>query len=340
MNRNIWSVLLIILVINFLLTTGGTTAQKSNEKNGPENNAKNGPENNAKNGPENNAKKGPENNAKKGPENNAKKGPENKEKKGHSCCGKKGSTGNPKEKKKSDKNSEDNKNSQGDKISKDHAECTPSLHVECAHNCCKKKLAFIYDCWDNFKSYKNIIEQHTKGQQENNFQLQGAGDEDSGEDGGASTTGHSMAMAMPMSFQLSTHTIILFKFWETKTETSYYISLALCLLFGVLSVLLKLLRLHVEQALPQTKDTNVMNSGVLFKNNLTRSLLSFIIYSWDYLLMLIVMTFNVGLFFAVVVGLSIGFFLFGHKFVTCGKSSTDGLDVHKEFHGDPACCGC
>ncbi|EUD69535.1 hypothetical protein C922_00398 [Plasmodium inui San Antonio 1] len=306
MNKNIWNVLLIILVINFLLTMGGTTAQKNNGKNGPENN----------------------------------------ENKGHSCCGKKGSTGNSKEKKNDDKNSADDrnsaddKNSEDDKNSRDNAECTPSLHVKCAHNCCKKKLAFIYDCWDNFKLYRNIIQQHMKGQQENNFQLHGAAHENGGDDGGGSITGHSMAMPMPMTFQLSTHTIILFKFWETKTETSYYISLAICLLFGVFSVLLKLLRLHAEQALPQTKDTNVMTSVILFKNNLARSVLSFIIYSWDYLLMLIVMTFNVGLFVAVVAGLSIGFFLFGHKFVTCGKSSTDGLDVHKEFHGDPACCGC
>ncbi|ANQ09375.1 Copper transporter putative [Plasmodium coatneyi] len=318
MNKNIWNVLLIILVINFLLTTGGTTAQKNNGNNGPDNSRNNGPQNNEKNEPQNSRKNGPD----------------NKEKKEHSCCGKKDSTGSPEGKKKDEKISEDHKNS------KNNADCTPSLHVKCAHNCSKKKLAFIYDCWDNFKLYRNIIDQYMKGQQENNFQLQGAGDEDSGENGGGSMKGHSMAMSMPMSFQLSTHTIILFKFWETKTETSYYISLVLCFLFGVISVLLKLLRLHIEQTLPKTKDTNVMRSGILFKNNLTRSVLSFIIYSWDYLLMLIVMTFNVGLFVAVVVGLSIGFFLFGHKFVTCGRSSTDGLDVHKEFHGDPACCGC
>ncbi|CAA9989760.1 copper transporter, putative [Plasmodium knowlesi strain H] len=306
MNRNIWSVLLIIVVINFLLITGRTTDQRNNGKNGPANN----------------------------------------EKKEHSCCSKKDSTENLEGKKKDDDISgdgetlEDNNISKDDRNSKNNGECTPSLHVECAHNCSKKKLAFIYDCWDNFKLYRNIIEQYMRGQGENNFQLQGTGDENSDHDGAGSINGHNMAMPMPMSFQLSTHTIILFKFWETKTEASYYISLVICLLFGVLSVLLKVVRLQVEQTLPKTKDTNIMRSGILFKNNLTRSALSFIIYSWDYLLMLIVMTFNVGLFVAVVVGLSIGFFLFGHKFVTCGSNSTDGLDVHKEFHGDPACCGC
>ncbi|CRG94585.1 DEAD/DEAH box helicase, putative [Plasmodium gallinaceum] len=206
--------------------------------------------------------------------------------------------------------------------------CTPDFTISCSHKCCKKKLAFIQECWDNYKKYSEIINEHKRNENniiyslEENMDLMGKGE------------------SMPMSFQFSTHTIILFKSWETLSKGSYYISLVVCFFFGLISVMLKVFRLNIERSLPKTKDRNVFKSETLFKNNTIRMILAFIIYSWDYLLMLIVMTFNVGLFFSVIFGLAFGFFLFGSHFVTSKKCATTDLDIHKQFYGDPACCGC
>ncbi|SPJ12765.1 copper transporter [Plasmodium sp. DRC-Itaito] len=212
----------------------------------------------------------------------------------------------------------------------DNSTCKPSVKISCAHNCCKSKLSFMYNCWKHYDKYSNIIKDNLEKEEDTIVQLQDNDNIDIVEH----------AETMPMSFQLTTHTIILFNKWETKSALSYYISLVLCFFFGIISVGLKVVRLNVEHSLPKTEDTNIFKSLVLFKNNSYRMLLSFVIYSWDYLLMLIVMTFNVGLFVAVVLGLSFGFFIFGNKFVSSKKCSSDDLDVHKEFSADPACCGC
>ncbi|KYN95984.1 copper transporter [Plasmodium gaboni] len=212
----------------------------------------------------------------------------------------------------------------------DNSTCNPSVKISCAHNCCKNKLSFMYNCWKHYDKYSNIIKENLQKEEDTVVQLQDNDNIDIVEH----------AEAMPMSFQLTTHTIILFNKWETKTALSYYISLVLCFFFGIISVGLKVVRLNVEHSLPKTNDTNIFKSLVLLKNNSYRMLLSFVIYSWDYLLMLIVMTFNVGLFVAVVLGLSFGFLIFGNKFVSSKKCSSDDLDVHKDFTADPACCGC
>ncbi|CRH01536.1 copper transporter, putative [Plasmodium relictum] len=207
--------------------------------------------------------------------------------------------------------------------------CTPDLKISCSHKCCKKKLSFLQECWENYKKYSEIISNHLKNENNKNQISQ---------DHNMDSMEHSESM--PMSFQFSTHTIILFKSWETLSDGSYFISLIICFIFGLISVILKVLRLYIERSLPKTNDTNVFTSEVLFKNNTIRMVLSFVIYSWDYLLMLIVMTFNVGLFFSVIFGLSFGFFLFGSHFITSKKCATTDLDIHKQFYGDPACCGC
>ncbi|VWU49613.1 copper transporter [Hepatocystis sp. ex Piliocolobus tephrosceles] len=146
---------------------------------------------------------------------------------------------------------------------------------------------------------------------------------------------HSMAM----TFQNSTHAVILFDFWETLNTKSYVVSLLICFIFGIISILLKVLRYYVEKALPIPSKTNIFTSKTLLTNNTIRLILAFIVYSFDYLIMLIVMTFNVGLFFAIVLGLSVGCFFFGNKFTNCNKNLNEDLSVNRGFYCDPACCG-
>lgn len=58
-------------------------------------------------------------------------------------------------------------------------------------------------------------------------------------------------------------------------------------------------------------------------HNFWRSLVTFITFTLDFALMLLVMSFNVGIFFAVVIGLSIGYFLFGHTFQAARDKNFD-----------------
>lgn len=84
-----------------------------------------------------------------------------------------------------------------------------------------------------------------------------------------------------------------------------------------------------------------------FKRNIVRSLFAGIIVFLDYMLMLIVMTFNIGIIIAVVFGFMVGALLLGHtgeragSITPGGATSTvdpaDELDVR--FMEAPSCCG-
>ncbi|EAA15673.1 surface protein-related [Plasmodium yoelii yoelii] len=194
-------------------------------------------------------------------------------------------------------------------------ECKPILDLNHIGSKGKNKIPFIYKCCINHDIYESIINEHFSEENQSNTT------------GGPEKLNMMMGnLSMPMSFQNTTHTIILFKFWETTTVPFYFLSLILCFIFGILSVVFKVLRLYIEMVLPTTNNMNIFTSAILFKNNTIRMILSFIIYSWDYLLMLIVMTFNVGLFFAVILGLSFGYFLMGGKFVTCTNTSHSSIN--------------
>lgn len=197
--------------------------------------------------------------------------------------------------------------------------------------CCIQRLEFAKKCWKFYKPLKSVFEKYMDELSETGElkQLESIGNAE-----------QNNQESMPMSFQYSTHTIVLFEFWETNNATKYYLTLVVCFFFGIISVILKILRLHIEASLKKTTKSNIFTSRELLKNNTIRMIVSFFIYSWDYLLMLIVMTFNVGLFISVSLGLAMGFFLFGNQFVKSKKCGKNKLEVHTQFNADPACCGC
>ncbi|EPT29663.1 Ctr copper transporter family protein [Toxoplasma gondii ME49] len=169
---------------------------------------------------------------------------------------------------------------------------------------------------------------------------------------------------MPMSFQNSLHTVILFHSWETLERWQYVLSLLTCVVLGMLSVVLKVLRLRLEfflakrdraaedaQRVEKLKEKEGQSSAASpssaiverlcgnfpLKQNSWRMLEAFVIYGYDYLLMLIVMTYNVGLFFAVTGGLALGFFCFGHLLRIQAEKEENSLE--EDYRGDPCCCG-
>ncbi|CBZ52725.1 putative ctr copper transporter domain-containing protein [Neospora caninum Liverpool] len=170
---------------------------------------------------------------------------------------------------------------------------------------------------------------------------------------------------MPMSFQNSFHTVILFHSWETLERWQYVLSILACVVLGMISVVLKVIRLRIEYCLakrdraaaekaksgerdgggvgnePASLSASVFSrrrGGFPVVQNAWRMVEAFIIYGYDYLLMLIVMTYNVGLFFAVTLGLALGFFFFGHR-LRIPEGAGGKNDLEEDYRGDPCCCG-
>lgn len=72
------------------------------------------------------------------------------------------------------------------------------------------------------------------------------------------------------------------------------------------------------QPLPLKKKLMAYMSFSQFKRNVVRSIITSVVVFFDYMLMLIVMTFNIGLIISAVLGFSIGMLMFGHV----GETST------------------
>ncbi|OEH75245.1 ctr copper transporter domain-containing protein [Cyclospora cayetanensis] len=150
---------------------------------------------------------------------------------------------------------------------------------------------------------------------------------------------------MPMSFQASTHTVILFKSWETTEAVYFWLSCILWFFLGSGSVALKLLRLRIDHwsagataatvsAAKEQQQSTWRVATAPYTIRLLKTGLCTLVYAYDYLLMLVVMTFNVYLFFAVCLGLGFGVFCLGHKLRLKSEGEKQQL---KEYRLDLAC---
>lgn len=107
-----------------------------------------------------------------------------------------------------------------------------------------------------------------------------------------------MSMSMPMSFELSTRTVLWFSQWQTDGPFSYALALAAVVALGLAHEALNARRVA---AAASTAAASPRDRALGYALSLVTS----------YLLMLAVMTYNVGVFAAVVSGMAAGFFVFG-----------------------------
>lgn len=132
---------------------------------------------------------------------------------------------------------------------------------------------------------------------------------------------------MRMYFHTGGNDFVLFKGWVPCSDVQYAFTFLAVVFAGALNGLLKAMRARYEQQIMQLSrradsPETESDSGVLFpgsmatlRHNTVRAAFTFINMLIDYSLMLISMTFNVGLFFAVIIGISIGTLFFGHTAV-------------------------
>ncbi|KAL8442907.1 hypothetical protein Emag_006192 [Eimeria magna] len=123
-------------------------------------------------------------------------------------------------------------------------------------------------------------------------------------------------LPLPMSFEATSRVTVLFEWWDTATLPQYVLSCAGCVVFGYISIALKALRhtcdmrLALEEA--QGKPRLLLLDSIPAAPNAVRAVNAFLNYAWDYLLMLVAMTFNVGIFVSLMAGIALGFLTIGH----------------------------
>ncbi|KAG6556342.1 hypothetical protein Mapa_002285 [Marchantia paleacea] len=144
---------------------------------------------------------------------------------------------------------------------------------------------------------------------------------------------------MHMTFYWGTQATLLFDEWVTKTLLQYYLSLLAIVIFAIIHEWLFMLRVCIaskqsspraggpEHNVPLLEKLPAPKSGV-YRDTMV-ALLYGVNASTGYLLMLLIMSFNGGVFIAVVVGLVIGFALF--------RSKSASVDVNKI--SDSCCVG-
>ena len=115
---------------------------------------------------------------------------------------------------------------------------------------------------------------------------------------------------MRMYFHLDWRDYILFKGWTPHDAETYVLALAAVALSAVGSAWLRAVRVVFECS--QAGAPGGGRRHRIFRANAARALLVTVSSGLDYLLMLVAMTYNVGLFLAVVVGLGVGTLAFGH----------------------------
>lgn len=116
-------------------------------------------------------------------------------------------------------------------------------------------------------------------------------------------------MSMQMYFKASDSVVVLFKGWETTSLGEYFATLIFIFLFSLAHEYMTTYRINYT-----------LKKDDAHYGSLISSLLYLLSVTFSYLIMLMVMTFNVGIFFTVLLGLATGFYFFGQ---TRSNSASD-----------------
>jgi hypothetical protein len=122
---------------------------------------------------------------------------------------------------------------------------------------------------------------------------------------------------MRMFLHFSRIDYILFSWWVPRSYLAYFLTCVFCFLFGVISSSLRILRVRAE-AQWSAIDSDTQHGEYRwfappsFATNAKRATFLALVSVVDFMLMLLVMSFNVGIIAACVLGLAFGHFLFGH----------------------------
>jgi len=155
---------------------------------------------------------------------------------------------------------------------------------------------------------------------------------------------------MKMYFHHGMNDFLLFDSWVPCSTGRYVGALFAILVTGIVTGFLKGVRARLEQRwmreLEQEPTVPAGSWGFLPSGrqrwmNLVRCCFVFVVVTLDYALMLAAMTFNYGIFFAVVSGMAIGSLLFGHTAVPlrieplAGPNGADGDSQRKHSATEP-----
>ncbi|ANQ10695.1 Ctr copper transporter domain containing protein [Plasmodium coatneyi] len=119
---------------------------------------------------------------------------------------------------------------------------------------------------------------------------------------------------LPMYFSNNINIKFLFDFLQVKNESEFFLCNVVCILLGFLSVYVKVLKKKAFTESSNGLKTKLDMLSILFSGkSAVYGWLSFLNYTIDFLLMLIVMTFNVFIFLSTILGVACGYFFYGHR---------------------------
>eukprot|EP01114_Cavostelium_apophysatum_P020738 TRINITY_DN7033_c0_g1_i1.p1 TRINITY_DN7033_c0_g1~~TRINITY_DN7033_c0_g1_i1.p1 ORF type:complete len:143 (+),score=3.03 TRINITY_DN7033_c0_g1_i1:71-499(+) len=132
-----------------------------------------------------------------------------------------------------------------------------------------------------------------------------------------------MMCMMPMWFSSGTQLTIVFEGWKTETVWQYALScIAVIILSACYEFIVTLkynIAVHSKVKVDEEETHGLINGMSVRKNSLLNSthikitLMHILQITLSYFLMLVVMTYNVGLFISCITGYGLGFFLFGSQ---------------------------